>query len=255
MRGEEPRTRGRQPHQCRRLPARQPFFRDSPGPEGRQNAPLQPRGPRWTLVRTAPQDRHPRLARVRRDRLRASAAWSAPRPSPPRTRATAVARRRPGRADCVPEGGRRVRPRAGQGRRRGHRPGVPRRGRRHRNAARGGPARPRRRVPVRQGQRGPDLRGRALRARELQGRRRRRRRRSASTPRWPPPPPPRSAHPELRIEQFGDASAAKALNGRVREGLPAGGDPLAADHAADPDRRLRRAASPPACRCCSASPP
>ena len=56
--------------------------------------------------------------------------------------------------------------------------------------------RPRRRVPVRQGQRGPDLRGRALRARELQGARATwSSPRSASTPRWPPSPPPRRRIP------------------------------------------------------------
>ena len=71
----------------------------------------------------------------------------------------------------------------------------------------------RRRVPVRQGQRGPDLRGRPLRARDLQGARRHGGvREDTSTPRWPPTAAAQKAHPELRIEQFGDASAAKALN-------------------------------------------
>ncbi len=49
------------------------------------------------------------------------------------------------------------------------------------------------------------------------------------------------AHPDLRIEQFGDASADKALVGRVREGLQEGRVPLAPDHADHPDPRLRLA--------------
>ena len=60
------------------------------------------------------------------------------------------------------------------------------------------------RVPARQGQRGPALQGRPLRARHLQAPgRRRRRRRTASTPRSPPPPPPRR-----RIPSCGSSSSA-----------------------------------------------
>ncbi len=84
--------------------------------------------------------------------------------------------------------------------------------------------------------------GRPLRARHLQAPRRRRRRQG---------PRRRDARRhrrraaartrELRIEQFGDASADKALTQGVRRGLQEGRVPLAADHAADPDRRVRRA--------------
>ena len=49
------------------------------------------------------------------------------------------------------------------------------------------------------------------------------------------------ANPGVRVEQFGDASADKALSEAFDDGLPEGRDPLAADHAGDPDRRLRRA--------------
>ena len=48
-------------------------------------------------------------------------------------------------------------------------------------------------------------------------------------------------HPELRIEQFGDASADKALGASPRRRLQARGVPQPADHDDDPDRRLRRA--------------
>ena len=63
------------------------------------------------------------------------------------------------------------------------------------------------------------------------------------------------AHPELRIEQFGDASAGKAVRQDVRRRPPQGRDDLAPGHAHHPAVRLRRASSPPACRSCSASPP
>ena len=49
------------------------------------------------------------------------------------------------------------------------------------------------------------------------------------------------AHPDLRIEQFGDASADKAISARPRRRLQAGRVPRPPDHAAHPDRRLRRA--------------
>ena len=117
-------------------------------------------------------------------------------------------------ADAFPEGGRRAGARPG--RRATARPPTrrsappsttsPRGWRRAKHVTR-------RRVPARQGQRGPDLRGRPLRARDLQGPRRRR---SESEERVDASlaavAAAQKAHPELRIEQFGDASADKALN-------------------------------------------
>ena len=49
------------------------------------------------------------------------------------------------------------------------------------------------------------------------------------------------AHPDLRIEQFGDATADKALSASPRQRLPARRDAVAPDHADHPDRRVRRA--------------
>ena len=72
-------------------------------------------------------------------------------------------------------------------------------------------------------------------------RRRRARPRTRSTRCWRRSTAAQQAHPDLRIEQFGDASADKALERRVREGPPEGRDAVAAAHAGDPAGRVRRA--------------
>ena len=48
------------------------------------------------------------------------------------------------------------------------------------------------------------------------------------------------AHPDLRIEQAGDASADKGAEQELQRRLRQGADALAADHAADPGGRVRR---------------
>ena len=180
-----------------------------------QSKNLAARAGRWSAA--APQDRDLRLARVRRRSRSSSAARSAPRRSPTRTTATAPPRSptRRSRAADFPR----------QGRRAGARPGRKGSVKASDAAFKAAvkdvvarletrQARRRGRVPARQGQRGPALQGRPLRARA--------RSRSpatttspriASTPRSPPPPPRRRRIPSCAIEQFGDASADKALDG------------------------------------------
>ena len=69
----------------------------------------------------------------------------------------------------------------------------------------------RRRVAARQGQRGPDLQGRPLRARHVHDPGRREARRQGRLHRSNATAAAQRQHPDLRIEQFGDASADKAL--------------------------------------------
>ena len=95
--------------------------------------------------------------------------------------------------------------------------------------------------PLADGQRGPDLRGRPLRAGHVQHPRRRRAATRSSTPRSPPPRRRRRRHPDLRIEQFGDASADKALGASLDDDFKRAEFLSPPDHAAHPDRRLRRA--------------
>ena len=57
-------------------------------------------------------------------------------------------------------------------------------------------------------------------------------------------------NPELRIEQFGDASADKELNGVFADDLHKAETPLAPDHARDPADRVRCARRRRVCRCC-----
>ena len=73
--------------------------------------------------------------------------------------------------------------------------------------------------------------------------RRRGRRRSArsSTPPSRPSTAAQKAHPELRVEQFGGGSSEEEFKEVFEADLQEGRHDLAADHAADPARRVRRA--------------
>ena len=88
------------------------------------------------------------------------------------------------------------------------------------------------------------LQGRPLGRRELHAARHRRARRDARRPsRSPPSPPPRRRHPGVRVEQFGDASAAKAIAAQDAQGRQEGRAHLLradADHPAGRVRRARR---------------
>ena len=96
--------------------------------------------------------------------------------------------------------------------------------------------------PLREGQRGPDLQGRPLRARELQAPRRRRPRPSK---RVDPIDRRRrqgqGANPNVFVGQFGGASANKALSKAFEDDFKKAEIALAADHADHPHPRLRRA--------------
>ena len=206
----------------------------------------KPRRARRTLERRTPQDRHLRLARLRRrsrsciggavgtedDRRRGHRqrllARSPTRRSPPRTSPTGAdeqvlvqARRRLKVTDAAVQGRRST-------------TSCRRVGRTH--------VRDRRRVAAASGNEGQLSKdGRSALVTLHDPRRRRRRRRRASTPSLAATAAAQKAHPDLRIEQFGDAQRDKALGDSPRRRLREGRDALAADHAADPDRRLRRA--------------
>ncbi len=149
--------------------------------------------------------------------------------------------RRPGdRQGELPRQGLRAGARAVPHRPARRRPGLQGRRRRRRRSSRPHGPRDRDRIALRQGQPGPDLQGRPLRARQLQhpGRHRRRqgaRRRDPRDDRRRAAGPPAAAHRAVR-RRVRRQGALEVLRRR----LPEGRDALAADHAADPDRRLRR---------------
>ena len=169
---------------------------------------------RRPLERKAPARRDPRLDRIRRRQPRPSAA-----PSARKTLADEdLGNGESGKAEQIladagfPEDASEqvlVQSRGGSRRR----PRVQRRGRRRRSAARRGPARRRGLVAADGGQRRPDLGGRGLGARSISSSAATTiRPRSGSKRRLAAVAAAQEAHPELRIEQFGDASVEKAFD-------------------------------------------
>ena len=174
MRGEEPRTRDASPHQCRRATSRGTLASVTPQDRKAGNLPhsnLAARAGRWSaqhrktavfgwLAFVVDRVRHRRHGRHQDPRSRGAGqrllARRPTRPAPTRSpkEASESSSSRPRATPRPPT--RRSAPRSTTS---PH--GSTRAEERHR-----------RRVPARQGQRGPDLRGRALRARDLQGPRR-----------------------------------------------------------------------------------
>ena len=195
------------------------------------------------LERPAPQDGDLRLDRVRRRSPSSSAAPSASR-SPPTTSATRrVGPRRPARRWTT---SRRTSPRASSSRR-------PRAARRRTPTVRKAvddaiaarldqAARRRGQVALREGQREPDLQGRPLRARRASSSAATRtRRRSAIDPVVAAVDRVKAAQPERLRRRVRRRQRRQGALEVVRRRLQEGREALAADHAADPGRRLRRA--------------
>ena len=214
--------------------------------EEASSAQEKPRRARRTLEREAPQDRDRRLARVRRDRVRPRRRDRDEARSPTRTPATAP-RASPTRRSAAPtsptsptsrcsfrlaaaQGGHGRRPRVQGGRRR---PSSA--------ASKDAPHTVEVATPLAKGNEGQISKDRrsALVTFSIPGDDDQADERVDAS--LAATAAAQKAHPDLRIEQFGDASADKALGACARRRLQAGGVPLAPDHAADPDRRLRRA--------------
>ena len=185
------------------------------------------------------------LARVRRDRLRRRRHARHEKARQPERVRRPVRARRPARRPAFPKHDERERPRSRRAAAVMPTDASVRRAVRDVMTAVGAqPRRRRRQVALRQGQRGPDLQGRPLRARDLRGQRRRATapRQAQSTRSRPPSRRGRRANPSVFVGQFGDASAEQGAvevastttSRRPRLlSLP--------DHADHPRARLRRA--------------
>ena len=212
-------------------------------PRSKPSARQHVRRPGRPLERAAPQDGDLRLDRVRRRRLRHRRRRRRQEAQPTTSAPASPAAADQLVADHFPKDARRERPRPGAAR--AARPRTRTSARPSTTRSPPSAAKPRvaeRQVAVRQGQREPDLQGRPVRPRELQGPRRRGRRpRSAIDPVVAAVDARRRRRTRRlrrRVRRRERRQGAvEGVRGRLQEGREA----LAADHAADPRRRLRRA--------------